>query len=143
MENIVVAVFETYDQAHLVAQELERAGINPASVQISPDIRHASTGQDGAGTAMPSDGDDGRAGNCVLTVDAASPAQRMQAREIMSRHRPLDLDERAGHWGSDGWISDAQPDADSPARQAAGEGAAPPAGGHRGAAGARGAAPGR
>ncbi|HEY8607834.1 MAG TPA: hypothetical protein VIM12_12035 [Noviherbaspirillum sp.] len=163
MENFVVGVFEDYAQARRAADALEGAGFSPAQVQLSPETGNASTGQDGAGTAMPSDRDAGaepggsrrgglgqalramfgddddqparghyeeavRRGNCVLTVDAGTDVRRRQAEEIVARHQPINLEERVGHWRSEGWVSEAEPSTSSGVRRAAGEGAAPPAG---------------
>ena len=133
MENFVVAVFENYDRAHLAAQELERSGFNPADVQLTPEAGNASTGQDGAGTALSSDDDAPPRSYCILSVEAGSDIQRRQALDILRRHTPIDVDERVSRWTSEGWKSLDEPSPGSAARRAAGEGASPSApGGHRG-----------
>lgn len=132
MENFLVAVFPSYDQARLAAEELERQGFNPADVQLSPDADNASTGQDGAGTAIRSDDNVSGRSNCILSVEAGSDMQRRQAREIVERHAPLAVDERAGHWTGEGWRTEAEPTPGGAARRAAGEGASPASGGRQG-----------
>lgn len=131
MENFVVAVFSDFEQARLAAQALEGAGFSSADVQLSPEVGEASTGQDGAGTALPSDADAPPDNQCVLSVEAGNEIRRNQAREILQGFSPLEIDERAGHWTASGWQSIREPSPDSAARRAAGEGASPSArGGH-------------
>lgn len=133
MENFVVAVFADYDQARLAAQALEGAGFNPADVQLSPEAGNASTGQDGAGTAMRSDDDAPPRNQCVLSIEAGSETRRHQALDIVRDYGPLEVSQRAGRWTDDGYQSFDEPAPGSAARRAAGEGAAPAArGGHHG-----------
>jgi uncharacterized protein (TIGR02271 family) len=131
MENTVVGVYDSYTQAESAVNELISAGFSRDHVQLTPDTRNASTGQDGVGTAVR-DGTEStgssignffrslfgmeehrehhdiyseaiRRGSHVLTVDAPSDEMRERAIDIMNRYDPVDIDERSAHWRSQGW----------------------------------------
>jgi uncharacterized protein (TIGR02271 family) len=44
-----------------------------------------------------------RRGSCVITVNADSEQDRERAVEVMNRFDPVDIDERASQWRSQGW----------------------------------------
>lgn len=44
-----------------------------------------------------------RRGNCVLSVDVANDDEAKRAEDIMERHDPVDIDERASQWRESGW----------------------------------------
>ena len=131
MENTVVGVYDSYTQAEAAVNELITAGFSRDDVQLTPDTQHASTGQDGVGTAVR-DGTEStgssignffrslfgmeehrehhdiyseavRRGSHVLTVDAPNDEMRERAVDIMNRYDPVDIDERSAHWRSQGW----------------------------------------
>ena len=52
MDNTVVGVYDSYTQADAAVNELISAGFSRDHVQLTPDTRNASTGQDGVGTAV-------------------------------------------------------------------------------------------
>lgn len=125
MENTVVGVYDNYTQAENAMNELLAAGFSRDNVRLNPETKG------GTRTAVSEDADTGgsgighffrslfgmeehrehrdiyseavRRGSCVLTVDAASEDMRDRATEIMNRYDPVDIDERASHWRSQGW----------------------------------------
>lgn len=44
-----------------------------------------------------------RRGSTVLTVDARSSDEAERASDIMNHYSPVDIDERTGHWKTQGW----------------------------------------
>jgi uncharacterized protein (TIGR02271 family) len=125
MENTVVGVFDSYAQAQNALNDLLASGFSRSEVQLSPEsdttattagttttARPASTGighffRSLFGMDEPEEGDvyaeAVRRGSCVLTVNAASEEQRDRAADIMNRHDPVNIDERASHWRTQGW----------------------------------------
>ena len=126
MENTVVGVYDSYTQAEKVLNELLSCGFSRSDVQISPETDRTVTGQTTTTTAdersesgighffrslfgMDDDETTGsyseavRRGHCVLTVDAPSDDMRERAVEVMNRYDPIDIDERASQWRSQGW----------------------------------------
>jgi uncharacterized protein (TIGR02271 family) len=130
MDNTVVGVYDSYARAESALNELLTAGFPQSDVQLAPDMQHASTGQDGMGGAVRDDTSTSsignffrslfgmeeehrerhdmysealRRGSCVLTVNADTEEMRDRAVDIMNRHDPIDIDERAAHWRSQGW----------------------------------------
>ena len=131
MDNTVVGVYDSYTQADAAVNELISAGFSRDHVQLTPDTRNASTGQDGVGTAVRDSTESSgsaignffrslfgmdehsehhdiyseavRRGSHVLTVDAPNDEMRERAVEIMNRYDPVDIDERSAHWRSQGW----------------------------------------
>lgn len=127
MENTVVGVYDSYAQAEEAMNELIAAGFSRNDVQLNQSM---SSGDRSVSTADTEAADSGtgighffrslfgmeehrehhdvyseavRRGSCVLTVNAASDDMRDRATEIMNRHDPIDIDERASHWRSQGW----------------------------------------
>jgi uncharacterized protein (TIGR02271 family) len=132
MENTVVGVYDSYAQANAVVNELTAAGFSRDAVQLRPDTQ--STAQEGVGTTVSGQStsvgssianfframfgmdeqqrderdiyaEAVRRGSQVVTVDAANDEMRDRAIEIMNRHDPVDIDERATHWRSQGWTA--------------------------------------
>ncbi|QDZ29853.1 YsnF/AvaK domain-containing protein [Noviherbaspirillum sp. UKPF54] len=125
MENTVVGVYDSYTQAESAMNELLAAGFSREDVHLD---QQATSGSQTAVSGREDTGESGighffrslfgleehrehrdiyseavRRGSCVLTVDAASEDMRDRATEIMNRHDPVDIDERASHWRSQGW----------------------------------------
>ncbi|MGE5651641.1 MAG: DUF2382 domain-containing protein [Bacillota bacterium] len=125
MENTVVGVYDSYTQAESAMNELLAAGFSREDVHLD---QQATSGSQTAVSGSEDRGESGighffrslfgleehrehrdiyseavRRGSCVLTVDAASEDMRDRATEIMNRHDPVDIDERASHWRSQGW----------------------------------------
>lgn len=132
MENTVVGVYDSYAQANAAVNELLSAGFSRDAVQLRPDTQSAT--QEGVGTTVREEGtsigssmanfframfgmdeqqredrdiyaEAVRRGSQVVTVDAPSDEMRDRAIEIMNHHDPIDIDERAAHWRSQGWTS--------------------------------------
>ena len=123
MEHTVVGVYDSYAQAESAMNELLTAGFSRENVQL----RSARSGEGGTehadaytgsgighffrtlfgGDEEPEQGDiyaeAVRRGACVLTAGADNEQTRDLAVEIMNRHDPVDMDERAVHWRSQGW----------------------------------------
>jgi uncharacterized protein (TIGR02271 family) len=127
MENTVVGVYDSYAQAQNVMNELLACGFSSDEVQISPGSDRTSATQDTSSEQHSGSGighffrslfgmeDDeirqhqdvyaeaARRGSCVVTVDADSEEERERAIEVMNRFDPVDIDERASQWRSQGW----------------------------------------
>ena len=129
MENTVVGVYDSYAQANAAVNDLISTGFARDAVQLRPDTQSAA--QEGVGTkvreestsigsgianfframfGMDEQREDRdiyaeavRRGSQVVTVDAPTDEMRDRAIEIMNRHDPVDIDERAAHWRSQGW----------------------------------------
>ena len=135
MENTVVGVYDSYTQAQNVMNELIACGFSRDQVQLSPESdrpagQGTTQGMAGTASAQPSGSGIGhffrslfgmedeedrqhhdiyaeavRRGSCVVTVDADTEAERERAVEVMNRFDPVDIDERASQWRSEGWTS--------------------------------------
>ena len=125
MENTVVGVYDSYAQAESAMNELLAAGFSRDDLRINPQgtdttrttaAEAKDSGESGIGHFFRSlfgmeehheqrdvYSEAVRRGSCVLAVDADSDDMRDRATEIMNRHDPIDIDERAGHWRSQGW----------------------------------------
>lgn len=123
MENTVIGVYDSYAQAQNAMNELIASGFSPNDVQLRPDAQGTTattTATSARGTGighffrslfgMDEDRTEGdvyseavRRGSCVLTAHADSDERRDQATDIMNRFDPIDIDERATHWRSQGW----------------------------------------
>jgi len=131
MENTVVGVYDSYTQAQNVVNELQASGFSGSDIQLSPETA-TTTGQATTSDEQSSSGimnffrslfgmneeaDTGvyseavRRGHCVVTVNAASDEMRERAVDVMNRFSPIDIDERASQWRSEGWTGYAQPSA--------------------------------
>lgn len=124
MGNTVVGVYDSYAQAESAMNELQTAGFSRDSMQLrsasSAESGTAQAGEEQTGSAIGQFfrtlfgleeqreqrdiyAEAVRRGGCVLTVDAGNDQMRDLAVEIMNRHDPIDTDERAAHWRSQGW----------------------------------------
>lgn len=124
MENTVVGVYDSYAQAESAMNELLTAGFSRDHVQLSSgksgESAAARAGEEHAGSGIGHFfrtlfgvdeerehrdiyAEAVRRGGCVLVADADSEQMRDLAVEIMNRHDPADIDERAAHWRSQGW----------------------------------------
>ena len=124
MDNTVVGVYDSYAQAQNVMNELIACGFSRDEIQLSPETSEAvdTTGSQDSGSGighffrslfgMEDDeyrqhhdiyAEATRRGSCVITVDADSEEERERAVEVMNRFDPVDIDERASHWRSQGW----------------------------------------
>jgi uncharacterized protein (TIGR02271 family) len=125
MENTVVGVYDDKSQAQSAMNELLASGFSRNNVQMNPE--HMPTA---AGTTATSDTGHGighffrslfgmddadrssdvyseavRRGSVVLVVAVDADDQRDRAMDVMNRYDPVDIDERATHWRSQGWSS--------------------------------------
>jgi len=125
MENTVVAVYDTYAHAQNAMNELLSAGFRSGDVRLSSDN---SVSDASVGDSTRSDTGSGignffrslfgmeehreqhdvyseavRRGHCVLTLDVDSDDAHDRAIDILNRHDPVNIDERAAHWRSQGW----------------------------------------
>ena len=126
MENTVVGVYDSYAQAQNVMNELLACGFSRDEVQLSPEASDGTSATQDTGSGQHSgighffrslfgmeDEEDRqhhdiyaeamRRGSCVVTVDADNEQERERAIEVMNRFDPVDIDERASHWRSQGW----------------------------------------
>jgi uncharacterized protein (TIGR02271 family) len=142
MESTIIGVYDEYSQAQNALNELMNAGLSHSDIELisSPDgsasARQGATrpdeqsaGQSSGGFSFSklfsslfggSDKDDHgdiyseavRRGSYVLSVQAKNDNQHAEIINIMDRFNPVDIDERAAHWRSQGWM---QHDASAPA----------------------------
>lgn len=128
MENTVVGVYDSYAQAQNVMNELLACGFSRDEVQLSPEASdRTSSSTDTSGSQQSGSGighffrslfgmedeedrqhqdiyaEATRRGSCVVTVDADTEEERERAIEVMNRFDPVDIDERASQWRSQGW----------------------------------------
>lgn len=131
MANTVVGVYDDYAQAKNAFDELLASGFSRTDVKLSPAENSAEARQALLrNTDTTSESDEGwsigsffrslfgtgqsdenadiysesiRRGSCLLTVDADSDEQRDKATDILNRFDPVDIDERASLWRSQGW----------------------------------------
>lgn len=117
MENTVISVYDNYAEANAVVNELLSAGFSRDSVYLRPDTgrtteQHGSSignffrslfGMEEHHEERGIYAEAVRRGNQVVSVDAPSADMRDRAIEIMNRHNPIDIEERAAHWRSQGW----------------------------------------
>ena len=131
MANTVVGVYDDYAQAKNAFDELLASGFSRTDVKISPaensaDSRQALLRDTETTTEPEGDWSIGsffrslfgtdtrdehadiyseaiRRGSYLLTVDADSDEERDRATDILNRFDPIDIDERATQWRSQGW----------------------------------------
>jgi uncharacterized protein (TIGR02271 family) len=117
MENTVVGVYDSYAQANAAVNELLSAGFSRDAVYLRPETgrdtaRHGSTignffrslfGMEEHHEERGIYAEAVRRGSQVVTVDAPSEEMGERAIEILNRHNPIDIEERAAHWRSQGW----------------------------------------
>jgi uncharacterized protein (TIGR02271 family) len=132
MANTVVGVYDDYSRAQSALDELSAAGFSRGDLQLTPAENTAIARQTSLGDTQltgehPSGGsaignffrslfgsDESsersglyseamRRGSYLLIVTTEADAQSDRAAEIMQHHDPVDIDERAAHWRSQGW----------------------------------------
>jgi uncharacterized protein (TIGR02271 family) len=123
MENTVVGVYDNKSQAQSAMNELLASGFSRNSVQMNPEhmpaaAGKADTGDTGHGighffrSLFGMDNADNspdvyseavRRGSVVLVVAVDTDDERDRAMEAMNRYDPVDIDERATQWRSQGW----------------------------------------
>ena len=124
MENTVIGVYDSYTQADNALNELLASGFSRDDARLSsgagesssPQARNEHAGESGIGHffralfGMEDQPDHHdiytealQRGSCVLSVDAHDDEQRERAIEIMNRYNPVDIEERAESWRSQGW----------------------------------------
>ncbi|MDB5764896.1 MAG: hypothetical protein JWQ21_3891, partial [Herminiimonas sp.] len=142
MEHTLVAVFDSEAHAQNALNDLMSSGFSRDDVHInasqqSGTTENTSSSAAGASSDHESIGekiksffhhmfdreeDAGRAdiyseavkrGSHVLTVTAKDDDQVMRATDVLNRHNPIDVDERASQWKSTGWMPDASVPADA------------------------------
>jgi hypothetical protein len=130
MENAVIGVFDDFQHARDAGDALVQAGFREWAVQITPkEETHAAreTAVDDHARYSSSEGwsignffrtlfgldadhehahvyaEALRRGSFLVTVEAEGEGPIEQAREIMGQFHPIDMQERATHWRSQGW----------------------------------------
>jgi uncharacterized protein (TIGR02271 family) len=132
MANTVVGVFDDYSQAQKAFDQLLGSGFSRDEVQLSPAANSPEARRAVLRDTEQSDNqsDEGwsigkffsslfgtdtrdehvdiyseavRRGSYLLTVDADSDDQRDRAADIMNQYDPVDIDERASLWRTEGW----------------------------------------
>jgi hypothetical protein len=142
-EHNVVGVFENASDAQSVINALAQAGISRADIRLHPSPDDVPLNSDITTTSAiehsrapiahlfrslfgMDDYDDRhthlyaeslRRGHSVVTVHSEEDAQLELAIDVMNRFSPIDIDDRAAHWKSQGWTG-----RDEHARSLAGEG---------------------
>jgi uncharacterized protein (TIGR02271 family) len=126
MENTVVGVYDDKSQAQSAMNELLASGFSRNNVQMNPEhMPSAAAGATDTGGTGHGIGhffrslfgmDDAernsdvyseavRRGSMVLVIAVDTDDQRDRAMDAMNRYNPVDIDERATHWRSQGWSS--------------------------------------
>jgi uncharacterized protein (TIGR02271 family) len=123
MENTVVGVYDNKSQAQSAMNELLASGFSRNDVQMNPEhmpapAGKADTGDTGHGIGHffrslfgMDDADNStdvyseavRRGSVVLVVAVNTDDERDRAMDVMNRYDPVDIDERATQWRSQGW----------------------------------------
>lgn len=127
MKNTVIGVYDSYAQAQNAMNDLLSAGFSADDVHLNPETGDTSEYAATRGTEREEGHGIGhffrslfgmeeehreqgdiyseavRRGSCVLTVYADSEEQHDRAADIMNNYDPIDIDERAAHWKSQGW----------------------------------------
>lgn len=131
MAHTVVAVYDDYTQAQRALNALTESGFAIEDVKLNPQeqstdarqsaLRSDGDHQDGGGSGIMgffrslfgTDDDDSRHGDVyseavrrgsyLLTVHSNSDDQADRACDILNRYDPVDIDDRATQWKSEGW----------------------------------------
>jgi uncharacterized protein (TIGR02271 family) len=126
MENTVIAVYDNESQAQSAMKELLASGFSRSAVRLTSEQGPAAGGSVANTDQAKSESGIGhffrtlfgmgdaaedrhvyseavRRGSCVLVVDADAEEERDRASAIMVRYDPIDIDERASYWRSQGW----------------------------------------
>lgn len=131
MENSLVAAYDSYLEAERAYDELVVAGFSSSDAHIfsqdqSTDaaetsatrgteenltlgqrirhfFRHMFGGENVDQSQVDIYSEAVRRGHTVLTVDIDNDQESQRAMEVLNRHHPIDIEERAEHWRSRGW----------------------------------------
>jgi uncharacterized protein (TIGR02271 family) len=123
MENTVVGVYDNKSQAQSAMNELLASGFSRNNVQMNPEHMPAAAGKaqtgdtghgighffrtlfgmDDADTSTDVYSEAVRRGSVVLVVAVDTDDDRDRAMDVMNRYDPVDIDERASQWRSQGW----------------------------------------
>jgi len=123
MENTVIGVYDSYAQAESAMNDLLAAGFARDHLKLTSESGEPGIAQEGEHHAGSGLGhffrnlfgldeyrehhdiyaEALRRGGCLLSADADNDQMRELAVQIMNRHNPVDMDERAAHWRSQGW----------------------------------------
>jgi uncharacterized protein (TIGR02271 family) len=131
MQHTVAAVFDNYNEAQHAFDELVASGFSQEDVHLSRRDEAGDTATRAEGTTTDDEstgsgigsffrrlfGSDDeksdaeiyseavRRGSYVLTVDIPDDNLVDQATDVLDRHHPINIDERASQWKSGGWAS--------------------------------------
>lgn len=131
MANTLVAAYDSYLEAERAYDELVVAGFSSGDVHIfsqdqSTDAAETSStggteenltfgqrirhffrqmfgGEDADQRQVDIYSEAVRRGHTILTVDIDNDQESQRAMEVLNRHNPIDIEERAEHWRSRGW----------------------------------------
>jgi uncharacterized protein (TIGR02271 family) len=132
MANTVIGVYDDYSQAQKATDELLKSGFSQSEVRLSPAQNSPEARQAALRASERTDdqSDQGwsignffsslfgtddsrdhadlyseavRRGSYLLTVDADSDSEEDRAADIMDKYDPVDIDERASYWKTQGW----------------------------------------
>jgi hypothetical protein len=131
MAHTLVGVYDNYQDAQATLNELLNSGFEIENVRLSPEeesttarqsaLRHDEAGHtSGHGISgffrslFGSDADKKqqhtdmyseavRRGSYLLTIHTSNDEQAERASVIMNHHKPVDIEERASAWRSEGW----------------------------------------
>lgn len=126
MKNTVIAVYDSYTQAQNARNELLASGFSSSDVQLNPEagretFSQTQTAREGGQShgighffrslfGMEENREHGdvyseamRRGSYVVTVATDDEQQLERVTDIMGHHDPVDINERASHWRSQGW----------------------------------------
>ena len=128
MELTIIGIYEEQQNARSAKYDLLASGFSRSKVQLTPDDEFSATtsapvtSQENAslnasigniftsllnihGKTTYSNvyADAVKHGDSVLTVDVTSDEQRTQAKELMARHGPVEIEERSAAWIRHGW----------------------------------------
>jgi hypothetical protein len=129
MAHTVVAIYDNYTEAQQARNDLTRSGFSLDQINLSPNENTADARAAALRTPHQDEGIAGtiggffrslfgwgeedkhvdiyseavRRGSYLLTVHTDSDEQNDRATEIVNRYHPVDIDERAPQWQSQGW----------------------------------------
>src|SRR5688572_20910151 len=125
MRNTVIAVYDSYTQAQDARNELLSSGFPSSDVQLKPETSRETFTQQTAREGEQPHGvghvfrslfgmeeervhrdvyaEAVRRGSYVLTVTADDEQQLDRVTDILNRYNPVNIEERASYWRSQGW----------------------------------------
>ena len=131
MANTIVGVYDDYQDAQAALNDLLRSGFEIEHVRLSPEEESANARQTALRNSEAEQGGSHgisgffrnlfgshekerypdlyseavRRGSYLLTVHTNNDEQESRASAIMNQHHPIDIEERASAWQSQGWSS--------------------------------------